>query len=105
MKRGGRIKPKKRKPSEFARIYGSPARVRFVARLGCVVCGRTPAENAHTESGGMGRKADADTIVPLCGFHHRELHFWGADTFADCYEVNLRLEALATDELWKARAA
>jgi hypothetical protein len=71
----------KRHRSEFSRCYHSRARVEFVKSLGCVVCtaispffGITTAgkcHNAHTETGGMGRKADYTTIVPLCPPHHR----------------------------------
>jgi hypothetical protein len=61
MKRG-----KGRKPSEFARIYGSKERVEWIKSLPCVGCGATPSDNAHTVSGGKGRKADAETIAPLC---------------------------------------
>jgi hypothetical protein len=56
--RGGRIKPKKRKPSEAVRIYGPPGRREFVA-----------SQNAHTENGGKSRKGDATTILNLCGPH------------------------------------
>lgn len=78
MKRS-RIKPKGRKPSEFARIYGSRARVAWIKAQPCLYCrllspffGRPgTSENAHTVSGGKGRKADADTIVPLCPTHHK----------------------------------
>ncbi|HSH45807.1 MAG TPA: hypothetical protein VK966_08125, partial [Longimicrobiales bacterium] len=56
-----------RRDREWARAYGSEVRVEFVKALPCCVPGcRNRAENAHTESGGMGRKADADTIAPLC---------------------------------------
>jgi len=65
MKRG------KRKPSEFARIYGSKERVAWVKALPCIICTNRPCENAHTESGGMARKAGYATIVPLCRIHHR----------------------------------
>lgn len=71
----------KRQRSEFARCYHSRERVRFVKSLGCVVCtmlspffGLATAgkcHNAHTETGGMGRKADYTTIVPLCPVHHK----------------------------------
>lgn len=77
MKRGGRIKPKPRSAGEFARIYGSRERVAFVKSLPCAalvlhqVCDG-PIDNAHTQTGGMGRKANADTIAPMCRKHHRE---------------------------------
>jgi len=75
------VKRKPRSPEEYARIYGSKARVAFVKSLGCVYCtalspffglataGRS--DNAHTVSGGKGRKADYTTIIPLCRNHHR----------------------------------
>jgi hypothetical protein len=80
LKRGGRIKPKKRTASEFNRIYGSRARVAWVKSLPCLAClAIHPAfavtagtsHNAHTETGGIGYKAGYETIVPLCSSHHR----------------------------------
>ncbi len=70
-KRSGRIKPKKRKPSEFARIYGSKERVEWVKSQPCFVCGDMAwgdlcIVNAHGETGGTSYKADYTTIIPLC---------------------------------------
>jgi len=74
-----RIRKHPRKPSEFARIYGSKERVEWVRRLRCVYCEMIYGEgsyddaesyNAHTENGGTGYKAGYKTIVPLCGSHH-----------------------------------
>jgi len=65
------IKRKKRPAGEFARIYGSKARVAWIKALGCVICGAVPADNAHTVGGGTGYKAGYETIVPLCREHHR----------------------------------
>ena len=96
-----RPKRRKRSKSEFARIYGSPARVRFVASLPCVGCGRGPCENAHIETGGMGRKADSDRIVPLCNGCHREFHWWGREDFEDGYHIDLEGAALQTEMLWR----
>lgn len=75
MKSGGPIKPKKRKASEYRRIYGSRARVKAMKALGCAVshCRLGPVHNAHLTNGGTGRKADWDTIVPLCASHHMQL--------------------------------
>jgi hypothetical protein len=77
----GRMKRKSRKPSETRRIYGPPARRKFVRDLPCFAClslspvfGMVTAgscHNAHSVTGGTGRKADAETIVPLCASHHR----------------------------------
>jgi hypothetical protein len=58
---------RQRKSKEWLRAYGSVERVEWVKGLSCVGCGRRPSENAHTVSGGKSRKADANTIAPLCG--------------------------------------
>jgi hypothetical protein len=73
MKRS-RLRPKKRSPEEYARIYGSRARVEWVKAQPCVVCGNLPSENAHTVNGGLSRKGDYQTIIPLCRFDHRLSH-------------------------------
>jgi hypothetical protein len=78
MQRGGRIKPKKRGAADFARIYGSPQRLEWVKALPCLARellsrpGECEGEiqNAHSVVGGMGYKAGAETIVPLCVAHH-----------------------------------
>lgn len=72
LKRKTGLKPKRRKPSEYARIYGSRARVEAIKRMRCAVpgCGLGPCHNAHIRNGGMGRKSDWTDIVPLCGRHH-----------------------------------
>lgn len=72
-----RIKRHARKPSETVRIYGPPDRREWVKRQRCwygvefssMHCAGETV-NAHTETGGTGRKADADTIIPLCASHH-----------------------------------
>lgn len=72
MKKGGRIKPKKRSPASFTRVYGSEERAEWVKSLPCVGCGIVGySENAHVgrEGKGAGRKANADQITPLCGPH------------------------------------
>lgn len=82
MKRSGpiarktRIKPKKRSASEFQRIYGSKARVAWVKAQPCVCCESVTGRNHnhHIRSGGMGRKADCETIVSLCPTCHTEHH-------------------------------
>ena len=30
------------------------------------------SHNAHTQTGGTGYKADAETIVPMCRLHHQQ---------------------------------
>lgn len=94
----------KRRTSEFARCYGSRARVAWVKAQPCVVgslgCDG-PSQNAHTANGGMGRKADADTIVPMCDGHHRLLHCWGVETFSRSYALDLPALAADTDRRWR----
>lgn len=85
------IRRKARRPSEFARIYGSRKRVRVVKSLPCAICGKEPtkdrpSENHHVKNGGMGRKAGWEWIVPLCSADivksemgcHRELTNMGS---------------------------
>lgn len=101
LKPGGRIKPKPRKPSEFARIYGSKARVEWVKDQPCVVCGFVPSENAHIVTGGMGRKADFDTIIPLCRFDHRVLHRFGRRPCESLTGKTLEQLAAQTEAAWQ----
>lgn len=61
---------RRRTKKDFARIYGSKARVEWVKRQPCVACGVVGySENAHVApkgEAGTGYKADAKWIVPLC---------------------------------------
>lgn len=114
IKRGGPIargkRPKARNPkrrkSEFARAYGSDERVAWVKGLPCTVCGATPCDNAHTASGGAGRKGDHRTIVPLCSRRfdaegcHAELHRIGVRTFEETYRINLASAAVNVALTW-----
>ena len=63
----------KRKAREFARTYGSKARVEYVKTIACCHCwhwSKGGIDNAHTTGGGMSRKGDYTTIVPLCRSCH-----------------------------------
>lgn len=83
-----RVKKRRRSKDEMLRIYGPAERREWVRSLHCVACalvhpalafGGGRCENAHTVTGGKGRKADYATIVPLCATHHRwydEHHDW-----------------------------
>lgn len=108
--RSGRPKPKKRKPSEFARTYGSRERVEWVKSRPCIVKGGQcygPIENAHVVSdgsNGMGRKAGSRCIAPLCAKHHRILHNTGANDFEIQYGVSLAFAAAQTEQSWAGRA-
>lgn len=70
-------KAKKRTENDYARIYGSRERVAWVQAQPCIACNRIPSENAHTRSGGTGRKADYTQIVPLCRPCHTLQHSKG----------------------------
>lgn len=103
-----RRKPlKKRNPErrakECARAYGSPERVYYIGQfLACVVPDcytEDPCENAHIETGGTGRKADADRIIPLCVRHHAEYHR-GAESFRLRHGLDLEELAAQTEARW-----
>ena len=73
------INPTRRK-ANFARAYHSQAFVRWIHRLPCWACGYCgPSERqaAHTTNGGMGRKADAASIIALCNVCHTRQHQHG----------------------------
>ena len=97
MKRGGPLKrsaaPKRskgvrkrnpeRRASEFARCYGSEARVAAMKMRPCDACGWPPdmiAYNdcAHVKGGGAGRKAGWQETLTLCRFCHRKFHEVGS---------------------------
>ena len=68
----------------------SPAHLRFIRSLPCVVCLRTRAiEAAHVGRRGLGQKcSDLDTL-PLCSAHHREQHRIGLRQFQKTYELDI----------------
>lgn len=93
----------KRRVKEWDRAYGSKTRVKFVAQLPCAACGGGPCENAHTESGGAGRKADYTKIIPLCGgLHgcHAKQHRSGWLSIA-MTETSRERAAALTEQLWQ----
>jgi hypothetical protein len=62
---------------------GSPRRYRnrnhlqFVTQQSCLLCGRKPSDAHHlrfVQPRALGRKASDEFTVPLCRFHHREVH-------------------------------
>lgn len=65
---------KKRADANYARAYHSEARVKWVQQLLCMICRRSPCENAHTVTGGMGRKSGYANVIPLCPPCHRAIH-------------------------------
>ena len=105
------IKRKKRPASETNRIYGPPARRKFVASLPCAACVVVGySENAHIETGGMGRKSDYTKIVPLCSHEsphghygcHRRLHNVGRYRFQFLHDIDLDQCAAETEKLWQS---
>ena len=102
----------KRRAKEFPRCYHSKKRVEFVKGLDCIVCSGRPSENAHTASGGTGRKADYTTIVPLCRTCHRFQHAQGWKLLVgmlvgidDTDKINKWIARLAAqvEEQWQER--
>ena len=90
----------RRKASELLRAYGPPQRRAWLVLRPCVACGRVgteeyPNHQHHTENGGKGRKADADTTVSLCPPCHQLHH--------DGNGPDLDWQALAreTEEAWQ----
>lgn len=113
LKRRKRVNPvnPERREREFARAFGSLERCYYVSQLACVVpwCRqRGPMENAHIETGGVGRKADATKVVPACEPHHRTgpiaMHH-GIETFQDEYAIDLEEAARLTEESWQRYGA
>jgi len=94
----------KRRAKEFARTYGGKARVAWVKQLGCCICKVKPADNAHLPSrSGMGRKGDADRIVPLCRLHHQELHEQGQALVEARHGIDLSVWADAITIAWERK--
>jgi hypothetical protein len=68
------------------RALGKTVRLRdkehrkFISRLACLVCGRTPSDPHHLrflQPRALGRRVSDEFTVPLCRIHHRELHRQG----------------------------
>lgn len=65
--KGVRKRNPTRRQTEWERAYLSNAYVRFCKGSPCAACGsRKGSDAAHGESGGMGRKAGWETLLPLC---------------------------------------
>ena len=57
--------------------------LRFVATKPCLVCGRQPSDAHHlrfTQPRALGKKVSDEYTVPLCRFHHDEVHRAGKET-------------------------
>ena len=116
-KRRARVRTRntKRRTTNWQRAYHSAARVAFVKSLPCAITGDTgyPRRvNAHTRTGGAGRKADYWTIIPLAPYLHELQHRkgwmavvandrrWSAEHVRD----TLAVIAAETQSLWLAHA-
>lgn len=106
-----RKRDRERKRREFARKYHSLERVYYVAQE---VCCAVPTcrwytdsnnDNAHIETGGMGRKADYTKVIPLCRKHHRELHALQPERFQLAHSFSLEEAAAQTDRSWSTYGA
>lgn len=79
-------KPWKRKPSSFARIYGSQRRAKLMKTRPCDTCGRHPTEdepnvNSHVgpaDEKGTGYKAGWEWVITQCDGCHRVLGWLGS---------------------------
>jgi hypothetical protein len=93
-----RARNPERKAREFARCYGSEARVEAVRAMPCCVpgCVRRPSQNAHVRSKGAG--GTWRDVVPLCAYHHAIQHRMGILTFEREYDTDLRAIAARVAE-------
>jgi hypothetical protein len=108
-------KRKPRKPSETLRIYGPPERRAWVKSLACTYCfavhpliGLATAgssHNAHTVTGGTGRKADYTTIVPLCASHHKRYDEHQAPFDSELVRDAMKASAALVEQEWQQRRA
>lgn len=110
---------RKRKAENFRRAYGGKGRVEWIKTQPCIVFARRfrgpfgwgtaqcfgAIENAHTVTGGASRKAGAETVIPLCRWHHSLLHRKGRAAFEDQYGVSLTYEAARIEQRWQSVAA
>ena len=106
-----RLRPvnRERRDSEWKRAYGTTGRVEWVSVQRCLGCGwkgvrdLSPCENHHIQTGGMGRKADADKIIPLCKGCHIEWHQHGRRTFEEAHRMDADAAARDIEQAWKQR--
>lgn len=96
---------RKRRDARWLHAFGSEARVRFVASLPCLahspIC-HGEIHNHHTKNGGMGKKAPASSVVPLCAVHHAAIHTMGRATFAFLYDLDLERESARVEAMWQS---
>lgn len=103
-------KARRKGGTEWIRIYHSVEFLHWIGTQPCVCCEVTGySVAAHTTTGGMSRKADWTTIVPLCSNRydaegcHEESHRIGVKSFAAKYKLDLPALAAQTVAEWTAR--
>ncbi len=75
--------------------------LKFVASLGCLVCGRKPAHAHHLtylQPRALQRKSSDEFTVPLCAIHHDELHRTGNER--EWWSVREIDPATIASDLW-----
>jgi len=99
---------RERRSTESQRAYGPSARRRWVQGLPCCVrgCANGWIQNVHisptgTGPSGIGRKGDYKHVVPMCKTHHDELHRLGQKTFERKHDIDLDIQACATQGAWE----
>ncbi len=94
--------PAERVVDRFTRCFESKERVEWINWLPCLVCGTTPCHNAHIETGGTGRRADSNKVVPACPAHHLEMDEGdGKEAFEQKYGLNLAEIAARVEHAWR----
>jgi hypothetical protein len=76
--------------------------LKFVGTQACLACGRQPSDAHHlkfAQQPAMGRKVSDEYAVPLCRYHHRELHRRGDERI---WWRQLNIDPLpAAERLWQ----
>lgn len=89
-------------PKELLRKR-SKVHLMFVREQPCLVCQQTPCDAHHlrfAQPSTLGRKVSDEFTVPLCRFHHHELHRYGNER---AWWANLQITPLqAALDLWEA---
>jgi hypothetical protein len=102
-----------RRAKSFARTYGSKERCDWISSLPCAWCVlrglvriSRPSDNAHSEGGGgMGRKADYTTVLPMCRRHHEQYDQHRAPFDRPIPRAAIKILAERTEAAWQERCA
>jgi hypothetical protein len=81
----------------------SKAHLAFVAAQSCLICKRSPCDAHHlkfAQPRTLGRKVSDEFTVPLCRYHHQQLHSHGNEIG---WWANVQIDPLSVAaELWRA---